>query len=176
MAVFWRKGFEDTSLTDLTAAMGISRPSLYNAFGNKEQLYLKVIERYGREPTYHVDRALAEPDVREALRKLLHGVVEAITGEAASGCLMVRGRLTCGGAEEAQAALQQQHEAMDKRLRRRLQQAKRDGQLSADASVSDLAGYLMSVLSGLSVEASSGVSRARLRRVADLAVETLARA
>lgn len=173
MHVFWQKGFEETSLADLTEAMGINKPSLYAAFGNKEQLYLKVLDRYGNGPSAFVDNCLAEPNVREAVRCLLRGSVDANTTVGSTGCLMVKGRLTCSGSDKAGAELADRHACMLKRLKVRFNQASAEGQLSADANAADLAGYVMSVISGISVEAASGISRARLRRVAELAVDAL---
>jgi len=64
LTVFWRKGYEGASLQDLTAAMGISRPSLYAAFGNKESLFRRVLDRYAEGPAAHVGAALTQPTAR----------------------------------------------------------------------------------------------------------------
>src|SRR5688572_33338134 len=75
LSVFWRKGYEGTSLPDLTRAMGINRPSLYAAFGNKEALFRKVLDRYAAGPAAYVQKALAEPTARAVAQHLLRGSV-----------------------------------------------------------------------------------------------------
>src|SRR5207302_811791 len=77
--VFWRKGFEGASLPDLTRAMRINRPSLYAAFGNKEQLFRKALDRYAEGPAGYVRQALAEPTARRVAERLLHGVIVMTT-------------------------------------------------------------------------------------------------
>jgi AcrR family transcriptional regulator len=77
--VFWSKGFEGASLDDLTEAMGISRPSLYRAFGNKEDLFYKALERYTEGLAASFARALAEPTSAAVATAVLHGAVEAAT-------------------------------------------------------------------------------------------------
>src|SRR5437762_10140690 len=78
--VFWRKGYEGASLSDLTRAMGITRPSLYAAFGNKAELYRKVLDRYEGGPASYVGRALAASTARAAAEQMLHGAVEVLAG------------------------------------------------------------------------------------------------
>ncbi len=70
LKVFWRKGYEGASLPDLTKAMGINRPSLYAAFGNKEELFRKALDRYSEGPACHVREALSEPTARKVVEKL----------------------------------------------------------------------------------------------------------
>jgi AcrR family transcriptional regulator len=95
--VFWRKGFEGTSLPDLTTAMGINRPSLYAAFGNKESLFRKAVERYEENTARRIHEALDEPDVRVAVETMLRRNIEAITDSRnPPGCFMVQGALVCG--------------------------------------------------------------------------------
>ena len=95
--VFWRKGYEGTTLPDLTRAMGINRPSLYAAFGNKEALFKKAIDRYAEGPGCHVNEALAEPTARRVIERLLLGTVDLLTNRRhPHGCFMVQGALACG--------------------------------------------------------------------------------
>src|ERR1700733_8946148 len=79
MHLFWRKGFLGTSLSDLTEAMGINRPSLYAAFGHKEALFRRAVERYFQGPAAYLQDALKEPTARAAVERLLQGVVELVT-------------------------------------------------------------------------------------------------
>ena len=82
LKIFWRKGYEGTSLPDLTKAMGISRPSLYAAFGNKEALFRRAIDRYIEGPACHVKEALAEPTARRVVEKLWRGTIDLVTDAA----------------------------------------------------------------------------------------------
>src|SRR5207237_3295974 len=79
LRVFWRKGYEGASLPDLTKAMGINRPSLYAAFGNKESLFRKALERYVEGPAAYVRRALTEPTARAVAKRLLSGAIDLLT-------------------------------------------------------------------------------------------------
>src|ERR1700748_2066839 len=97
MHVFWAKGYEGASLSDLTRAMRINRPSLYAAFGDKESLFRKVIDRYVEGPASFVRRALKEPTARAVAERLLGGAVEMLADPRhPRGCLMVQGALACG--------------------------------------------------------------------------------
>src|SRR5438093_11447325 len=97
LKVFWRKGYEGTSLPDLTRAMGINRPSLYAAFGNKEALFRKALDRYNDGPAAYVREALEEPTARAVVEALLRGAVEQLSSPRhPQGCLMVQGALSCG--------------------------------------------------------------------------------
>src|SRR6476661_7970331 len=96
LSVFWRKGFEGTSLPDLTKAMGINRPSLYAAFGNKQTLFRKAVERYEQKHARRIREALDEPKIRVAIEKLLRGNVDMFTDPRnPPGCFMVQGALAC---------------------------------------------------------------------------------
>src|ERR1700691_2548703 len=97
MREFWRKGFEGASLADLTKAMGINRPSLYAAFGDKEALFRKVLDRYADGPARYVREALQEPTARAVMERLLRGAAEiSADRHSPRGCLMVQGALACG--------------------------------------------------------------------------------
>src|SRR5271156_2850321 len=79
LKVFWRKGYEGASLPDLTGAMGVNRPSLYAAFGNKEALFRKVIDRYASGPAAYVGEALEEPTARGVVERLFRGAVDLLS-------------------------------------------------------------------------------------------------
>src|SRR3954466_14672758 len=92
LKVFWRKGYEGATLPDLTRAMGINRPSLYAAFGSKEALFRKVIDRYVEGPASYVRAALAEPTARAVAERLLAGTIDVVTDRHnPRGCLIVQG-------------------------------------------------------------------------------------
>ncbi|MGA2420636.1 MAG: TetR/AcrR family transcriptional regulator, partial [Candidatus Acidiferrum sp.] len=122
LKVFWERGYEGASLTDLTEAMGIKRPSLYATFGNKEQLFRKVLDRYTAEATGYFKEALREPKARAAMEKLLMSAAEALQQPGQpQGCLMVQGALVCGAESEAvRGELQVRRAAAEGQIRERL--------------------------------------------------------
>src|SRR5216117_1829593 len=102
LRMFWRKGFEGTSLSDLTKAMGINRPSLYAAFGNKEALFRKTIDHYVEGPASHFRRALQEPTARAVVERLLRGSIDLVTDSRnPRGCFMVQSALACGDTSQS---------------------------------------------------------------------------
>jgi AcrR family transcriptional regulator len=172
LKVFWRKGYEGTSLPDLTRAMRINRPSLYAAFGNKEALFRKALDRYAEGPAAYVRAALAEPTARAVAERLLGESIDLLTDRRnPRGCLMVQGALACGEAAEAvRRELAARRAAAEAAVRQRFERALADGDLPADADPADLARYLATVMRGMAVQAAGGASREELRRVADLAL------
>jgi AcrR family transcriptional regulator len=170
--VFWRKGYEGTTLPDLTRAMGINRPSLYAAFGNKEELFRKALDRYAAGPGSHVVAALNEPTARAVVERLWHGVIEMATNpQNPAGCLLVHGALVCGDtADSVRRETATRRAAGVAALRRRFQRAVSEGDLPADVNPADLARYVATVTHGMAVQAATGASRAQLRRVAQLAL------
>ncbi|HEV8604112.1 MAG TPA: TetR/AcrR family transcriptional regulator [Tepidisphaeraceae bacterium] len=172
LKVFWRKGYEGASLPDLTSAMGINRPSLYAAFGNKEALFRKVIQRYANGPASYVRIALTRPTARAVVQHLLREGVQILTNPRnPRGCLAVQGALACGdSADCVRKELIRQREALVTALRNRFERAKSEGDLPADSAPADLARYVATLMHGLSVQASGGASRSQLQRVANLAL------
>jgi len=172
--VFWRKGYEGATLPDLTRAMGINRPSLYAAFGNKEALFRKVLDRYVEGPAAYLGKALEEPTARATVDHLLNGVVGLLTDRRnPPGCLMVQGALACGkkGAVVRRhlAARRAAHEAA---LGKRFARAVAEGDLPATSDAAALAKYMMVVIHGMAVHAASGAGRKDLRQVAQTAMQT----
>ncbi|EME97486.1 TetR/AcrR family transcriptional regulator [Streptomyces mobaraensis NBRC 13819 = DSM 40847] len=170
LRVFWRQGYEGTALSDLTEAMGISRPSLYAAYGNKEALFRKVLDRY-METAVHVRDALRQPTARTATETLLRGTIAVTTGEDGPGCLMVHGALATGGASAAvRAEAAARRHASEDALRERFEQALRDGDLPAGTDADDLARYVCLVWYGIAVQASSGATSDDLERAVEIAM------
>ena len=170
--VFWEKGYEGTSIADLTKAMGINPPSLYAAFGNKETLFKKVLNRYEARRDEIFEEAFAAPTARQAIERLLESVAERLSGkDGPSGCLMVQAAL-CGGEEcdsvrKDLAARRAQGEIL---IRRRLERGKKEGDLPKDADLVGLARYLATVMQGMAVQAAGGASRKELRAIANTAL------
>jgi AcrR family transcriptional regulator len=172
LKVFWRKGYEGTSLLDLTEAMGINRPSLYAAFGNKEELFRKALDRYVAGPAAHMREALGEPTARAVAERLLRKAADALTDPShPPGCLAVQGALSCGeAAESIRLELNSRRAAIEAALRDRFDRAKSEKDLPPGADPADLARYVMTVIQGMAVQAAGGASRDDLRRVAETAL------
>jgi AcrR family transcriptional regulator len=173
--VFWRHGFQGASLAELTAATGLSKPSLYAAFGDKEALYLQCLQRYGAQQVELQERMLAdEPDARRAIEKFMREMVRNQTDPALpGGCMIVTGSADCGGPttpEAVDAALRGAWGGTEQRLLQRLQRAEREGQLPAGVTAKSLATLLASVLTGMAVMAKAGQGRKKLDAVVDAAL------
>jgi AcrR family transcriptional regulator len=175
LQVFWRKGYEGTSLSDLTKAVGVNRPSLYAAFGDKDALFRKALDRYLHGPAAYTQEALKEPTARAAVERLLRGAADLNTApHNPGGCLMVQGALASGEvADSIRQELSACRAAGEAAIRRRLQRAKSEGDSSTDADPADLARYIATVLYGMAVQAAGGASRGKLQRVVEMALRTL---
>src|SRR6202166_3926167 len=175
LQVFWRKGYEGASLSDLTKAVGVNRPSLYAAFGDKEALFRKALDRYLTGPAAYTREALKEPTARAVVERLLQGAADLNTAPRnPGGCLMVQGALVCGDTGDSiRQELVACRAAGEAALRRRFQRAKSEGDLPADADPADLARYIATVIYGMAVQASGGASRDKLQHVVEMALRTL---
>jgi AcrR family transcriptional regulator len=172
LRVFWRRGYEGATLPDLTAAMGINRPSLYAAFGSKEELFRKALNRYVEGPAAFVRAALDEPTARAVAERLLGGTIDLVTDRRnPRGCLIVQGALACGEtAESVRREVAARRVAGEVALRQRFERAQADGDLPAEADPGDLARYVVTVMRGMAVQAAGSASREDLRRVSELAL------
>jgi AcrR family transcriptional regulator len=172
MKAFWRQGYEGTSLSDLTSATGLNRPSLYAAFGNKEALFRKALDRYADTHMAFMRSALEEPTAREAVEALLRGFIASATDpRTPAGCLTVGAALTSGPAADAiRTELTARRRAGEANLRARLRRAQSSGDLPPDASPSDLARFINTLTQGIAIQAADGATRDQLNRVVDLAL------
>jgi AcrR family transcriptional regulator len=172
LKVFWRKGYEGASMPDLTRAMGINRPSLYAAFGNKEALFLKAIDRYVQGPASHVSEALKERTALDVVNSLLCGTIELITDSRnPRGCFMVQGALACGDkADRIRREMVKQRAAFETALAERFNRAMTEGDLPPGSDPDDLARYVATISHGMAVQAAGGATRDDLMRVAELAI------
>lgn len=164
MQLFWRKGFLGTSLSDLTNAMGITRPSLYAAFGNKESLFLRALDHYFRGPSSYLRECLGEPTARAVADRLMHSVVDLVSKPgAAKTCLWVHGALSCGGESGSlHAHFGAQRAEGHSLLRARFRRGIADGDLLPGTDVAALASFVQSINFGLAVQAATGASRKEL--------------
>jgi AcrR family transcriptional regulator len=172
LEVFWRNGYEGASIADLTDAMGISPPSLYAAFGNKEKLFRKVLDRYIGQRTEFWNQALAAPTARGMVEHLLRASVDFLTEDCnPAGCLMVRSALSCSeGAHAIQRELAARRNEGEDAIRVRLERGREEGELPAGVNPAGFARYLMTILEGMSVRAAAGANREELQQVASLAL------
>ncbi|HEY8932581.1 MAG TPA: TetR/AcrR family transcriptional regulator [Rariglobus sp.] len=172
LGVFWRKGYEATSLADLTEAMDINKPSLYAAFGNKEALFRKALDLYEREREPAFRAALSEPVARVAMVRFLEAIIATHTcPETPSGCLVVQGALPSGAdAEPIAQELMVRRAGAQAAIRQRLERAQAEGDLPADLAPEDLSRLIFTLVEGMAAQARDGATAEELRRMVALAL------
>jgi AcrR family transcriptional regulator len=177
MLVFWRNGYEGTSLSDLTAAMNINRPSLYSTFGDKEQLFFQVLERYLETYGTRGVRQLAEhSDIKMAIAAFFDCVVEQLTDtQLPPGCLIANSTLECGGNrfEAIGRRLSQCHAETVAALCSRLRQAQTQGQIPEAEDVRDLAQFFTATMLGMGAIARTNPDPVTIRQLAKTALRVL---
>ncbi|MFE9812022.1 TetR/AcrR family transcriptional regulator [Streptomyces sp. NPDC005227] len=174
MLVFWKHGYEGASTATLTSAMGISTTSMYAAFGNKEKLFRKALERYTEGPSAYLARALEEPTALGVAAAILAGTIRTTTRPAnPNGCLGVQSALTTSDAgQEVRDLLIAWRNDGYSRIRERFQRAVDDGDLPEQIDPGLLARYLTTFGYGIAVQAASGVGRDELQEMADAALRS----
>jgi TetR/AcrR family transcriptional regulator, copper-responsive repressor len=172
MDVFWRSGYEGSSMADLTSAMGLSAPSIYGAFHSKRGLFDAVLDHYADRQSEHGTWVLSAPTAREvAERMLFRGADELIGPNQPPGCLLIQAGLTAGRENhDVPKDLAQRRRAKELALRDRFERAIAEGDLAADADAAALASFVVAVFAGLGIQASAGASRHELRRIAERAM------
>jgi AcrR family transcriptional regulator len=164
--LFWRQGYERTSLAHLTEAMGITPPSFYFAFGSKEGLFRKVLEHYGATRLKQAEDAVEQPTARGVAEQMLYRLADLYTEPGyPPGCLAVNCALPCAdGADEIRREIGATRSARRARLTARFQRARASGDLPAGADPEELARFLMVLGWGMAHDAQSGATRADLYR------------
>ena len=173
LEVFWRRGFEGASMAELTAAMGITKPSLYASYGNKEELFRKALDLYDCKYMGFMREALEADTSRAVVAGILLGMVCSTTadGEHPPGCMSMNGALACSAAADPiRDETLRRRKIFEGELARRLERARATGDLPADSDPRALASFVMTVASGIAFQAASGVSGASLRAAAELAL------
>lgn len=170
VCVFWKHGFQDASMQELTEAMGLSKPSLYAAFGDKESLYLKTLERYaGQLLQRHAPLLNDEPDGPRAVEGFLRSLAAMLADpDLPGGCFIINGSADCGGSTmpaSVELALREALHGSENMILERLRRAQRDGQLAPDADPAALAALFASLIAGLAVLAKSGAGIDKLNTV-----------
>ncbi len=170
--VFWAQGYEGTSMADLTVALGMNKPSIYAAFGNKEALFNKAVSQYLSGPAAFISTALNEPTSLKVAKRYLVGAVTFFCNpNTPNGCMIVQSALACGHEKSTiQQLLVQYRKQFEHDLIKRLELAKTQDDLPSEASARELAQYLTTLYNGLSVQASSGATQSELLGVVKLAL------
>jgi AcrR family transcriptional regulator len=174
LRVFWQKGYEGSSFEDLTKATGIVRPSLYAAFGNKEALFRQALDRYDATYMCFANESLGERNSRAVVERLLRGFVDLHTRYPENtGCLGTNSALAgSDDAEPVRREIIHRREALEDRLRLRLERARKEGDLREACDSAALAAVVMTVAQGIAVQAKAGTTAAKLHQVVDHVLDT----
>ncbi|MCT7353839.1 TetR/AcrR family transcriptional regulator [Streptomyces sp. 15-116A] len=177
LLAFWEHGYEATSVSDLTRAMGIGAPSMYAAFGDKRALFDEVVRVYGVRHGSFVDRALAEePTARAAVGRILREAATAYTEPGRpAGCLVVHAAANCSDAE-VERSLRERREANIAAFEHRIRADITAGVLPEDADAAALARYAGAMIQGMSQQARDGARREELEALAEIAMSVWPRA
>ena len=173
MRVFWERGYEGASLAELIDTLGISKPSLYAAFGNKEELFRKALARYSQCEVAYVGEAMLAPTARQTVDEFLTKSVDFLADSShPKGCMIVQGALSCGeNAAQIHQELKRHRSGYEEMLSRRFVQAKNEGELPSETNAAALAKYIATVHQGMSVQATSGATKEELLSVVNQALK-----
>ena len=172
LRVFWVRGYDGASLTELTEAMGISKPSLYSCFGNKEALFLKALDLYEREWLGYTQAALRSRTARGVAKALLSGALRSQADRRSpAGCLSLLSTMASSiEASSVRAEARARRVASETALVERFMTAKADGDLPDHIEPAALARLLWAIAQGLCLQAANGAKLADLRRMAETAL------
>lgn len=172
LRMFWMRGYEGTSLSDLTDAMGITRPSLYAAFGNKESLFRQALDLYEREKLAFFDPALKQPTARGVARVMLQGALDTYTDVGGpNGCLGVITSTACGtDAECIREEVLERGRKVRSLIVDRMARAVEEGDFNVPTDPEAITGYLLAVLQGMAVQAGAGAAREDVQQVIDMTI------
>jgi len=175
MLLFWERGYEGTSMADLTEAMGLNPSSIYAAFGDKHALFQHAVKRYMEMQAQYAGKALEEPTVEKVVRALFDNTVTFLTTPGhPPTCMTLAGAVGCSldasPARDLMTEIRKQNQAA---LRQRLLKARKSGELSKDIDVDDYTRYLSTIIAGLSIQAANGSTKAELHRTAQMALRHL---
>lgn len=173
LEIFWKRGYEGASIAELTETLGITKPSLYTAFGNKEELFKKALSRYAAGPVAFVSNIVNEPTARKVAESFLFQSAEFLTDAShPQGCMIVQGALSSGESTDiVKNILIKYRDSYENLLTVRFEKAKVDGDLSSEDNPKVLAKYLATLHQGMSVQATSGATKKELLNVAKLAMK-----
>ncbi|QVQ49990.1 TetR/AcrR family transcriptional regulator [Spiractinospora alimapuensis] len=172
MLLFWEHGYAGTSMSMLTASMGITSTSLYAAFGSKDELFREAIRLYDSPDSSPTERGLREPSARGAVEAALRGNADAyVDPDTPPGCMVVLAGLNLGsGQEHIGRFLAQNRREVRARISARIQRGVDEGDLPASSDRDALAAYVTTVMHGLSILARDGCGRDEAHQVVDSAM------
>ena len=175
MLLFWGRGYEGTSMADLTQAMGLSPSSIYAAFGDKHALFQLAVKRYMEKRASDAGKALEEPTLAKFVRALFATTVALLTTPGhPPTCMTLVGAVGCSRdatpARDLMTEIRKQNQAA---LRERLLKARKSGELPKGINVDDYTRYLSTIIAGLSIQAANGSTKAELNRTAQMALQHL---
>ena len=175
MRLFWERGFEGTSMADLTQAMDLNPSSIYAAFGDKHALFQLAAKRYAEMRAQYAGKALEEPTLEKVVRALFDNTVAFLTTPGhPPTCMTLSGAVGCSvdatPARDIMTEIRKQNEAV---MRERFNKARKSGELPKDVNVDDYTRYLSTIIAGLSIQAANGSTKAELKRTAQMALRHL---
>ena len=172
MLLFWRHGYEATSVHELTTAMKITPPSLYTAFGDKKQLFLEAVKLYVSGPVTAESIIDEAASARDAAVHLLEGAVIGFTGEnTPAGCLLASSAISCSAAAaDVQRALAEIRLKIERHLLAKIMQDRSSGKLRLNVDAEAMASHIMAVIQGMSTLARDGATRRKLSSIAAAAM------
>ncbi|MDI1299398.1 TetR/AcrR family transcriptional regulator [Methylotenera sp.] len=172
MQIFWNRGYEGASIAELTETLGINKPSLYSAFGNKEELFKKALSKYAAGPVSFVRDVVNEPTARKVAESFLLKAAEFLTEPShPKGCMIVQAALSSGeSADLVKDILINYRNSYENLLAERFEKARLAGDLPENAVAKDLAKYLAILHQGMSVQATSGATKEDLVKVVNIAL------
>jgi AcrR family transcriptional regulator len=172
LQLFWRKGYEGTSLSDLTEAIGVARPSLYAAFGNKEALFLRALDRYDAGPGSFFPEAMRAATARAGVERMLRGAANLHANEGnPPGCLMVHGALVGSGeSDKVRQETRRRRVRFREAIQERLEGGQAAGELAPETDCAALGCFFAAVVRGLAIESASGATGKELTQIVDIAM------
>lgn len=172
MREFWLNGYDGTSISDLCNLIGIERPSLYRAFNSKDKLFQRVLERYEQLHLQFVPHALSAATIYDVASLLLQGLIQTVTQpQMPHGALDLNAGIICGPeCETVRENVIAWRNTYEKALDKRFMQAKYNGDLKNGISPQAITQYVMSVCTGIALQAKAGASRSMLRGTAEIAL------
>lgn len=174
LEIFWKRGYEGASIAELAETLGINKPSLYAAFGNKEELFKKALSRYVAGPVAFIQEAVNQPTAFGVAQNFLIKAVEFFTDmEHPKGCLIVQAALSdSADSLMVKDLLVKYRYSYEHLLAKRFEKAKKDGDLPTDANTETLAKFLSTLHQGMSVQVTSGASKEELMQIVEFALKS----
>lgn len=175
MLLFWERGYEGTSMADLTQAMSLSPSSIYAAFGDKHALFSLAVKRYMEIRAQYATKALEAPTLKVVIRALFDNTIAFLTTPGhPPTCMTLAGAVGCSvdaqPARDLMTAIRKQNQVA---LRERLLKARKSGEMPKGINLDDYTRYLSTIIAGLSIQAANGSTKEELKRTAKMALRHL---